>query len=293
MSARYVRSGGVAVELGGGSGDAADQFLGLLSDGVAAASSSRLSFAVTASATPHTEGSWVEVDASLSAAASGLLITPTVATAINSTDTSSLLEIGVGAAAAETVWATVAVGYAPVNVPNHPIHVPGGLAAGTRVSVRLRSAVALHSCTADIFFIAEGSVLLGAPVTYGANTATSRGVDLTVPGSLNTKGAWTQIVASTTEDLVALTTCIQGAADLSLTGTNPEVLVDVGIGPAASETVLIADMFLVAQAIEAYARRSPQTFEVAAPLGSRLSARYAHAAVANTVDLFLVGTPLA
>src|SRR5687767_13078047 len=113
--ARYVNVGGVAVELGGGGGsDLSDQWPApRTSDGVAAASSARTAIAATGSATPHTPGSYVEIDPSLSGDVAGVDIYFSVGSSASGTDTSTLLEIGVGAAAAEIVWATVPCGYLP------------------------------------------------------------------------------------------------------------------------------------------------------------------------------------
>lgn len=60
------------------------------------------------------------------------------------------------------------------------------------------------------------------------------------PGaSPNTKGAWTQLIASTTSDISMLVVRI---SNVRASATNTACLVDIGIGAASSETVLVANI---------------------------------------------------
>jgi hypothetical protein len=68
------------------------------------------------------------------------------------------------------------------------------------------------------------------------------------------------------------------------------VLVDIGIGAASAETVLIADIYVQGSTSESLVLRSPVTYGVDIPAGSRLSARWARASATNSsLDCFLVG----
>lgn len=282
--ARYVRSGGVAVELVGGGGSAADQWpSGLLNDGVLTASSSRATVTAVGNVTPHTAGTWVEVDPSLSVDANGIYLYVNTSFSVAGTDTSTLIELGTGASGSEVAWATFGAGYAP---GARVYFVPGYLAAGTRVAVRVRSAVASKSVAMLCQFLAEKPANPGAPVTYQADAATSRGLTITAPGSLNTKGAWTQLVGSTAAAFTSLLVAPQAAAGTVMSASG--VLIDIGIGGAGSETVLIPDIHLLGSTSEAYLIFSPLTYGVDVPAGSRLSARYARATTGNAVDLIVV-----
>jgi hypothetical protein len=289
MPTRYVYNGSTWVTLGGSStSDASDQYPSALrSDGVATASSSRTAVTLTASTTPHatTGVTWTELDPSLSGASSGIYVFVQTSVAASTTDTSTLLEFATGAAASEVVWATIPVGFSE----GFTIHrVPGLIASGTRVSARVRSAVVSQAVTVLCSFMTpKSSAAMGAPVTYGANTATSQGTVVTPPGTLNTKGAWTTIAASTTAIHNALYLGMQANGATGMAGSG--VLLDIGIGAAASETVLVPDVYLLGVTSERYSIRSPTTYGVDIPLGSRLSARYARAAANNLVDLVLVG----
>ncbi|MDZ5457003.1 hypothetical protein [Azohydromonas lata] len=94
------------------------------------------------------------------------------------------------------------------------------------------------------------------------------------PGSLNTKGAWTQIVASTAFDAAAL------LLTLSVGTTNGSVLVDIGIGAAGTETVLLGN--LQARRISSGNNVVQLLLPLQIPAGSRIALRYQQTA-ANVV----------
>lgn len=285
MPTRYVHNGTSFVVISSsGVVDASVQYIGsLLPDQVDTASSVRNSFTLTASATPHAgTPTWTEIDPSLSAASSGLYINIQSAVSSSAADSSALFEIATGASGAEAVWATVPVGYREAG----SFRVPGHLNAGTRVAMRCRSAIASLAVVTTVSFLSEKSTALGVPVTYGASTATSHGVALTTPVSLNTKSAWTPITTSTTAVHNALFIGVQanGSTNMSSTG----VLVDIGIGATGAETVLVSDLFYAGNTQERYAERSPVNYGVDIPSGSQLSARYARNNTNNAVDVILV-----
>lgn len=290
MTARKVWDAGAWVTIGT-AGLAADVTGASLTDASTLASSSRPAKMPSAGSPSFVVGSWTELDASLSDDASG--ITLMVGSVVNAAaDCSTLLEIGIGAAAAETVWATIQIGYNDSGFSHCAYHVPGHIAAGTRVAVRLRSALSGKSVPViPVFHAAPTPVTLGAPVDYGVNTGTARGVTITAPGSLNTKGAWTEITAATAADLVALTVNVgyAGATDPGSGG----VLIDIGYGAAAAEQVLIADLFISVSNTPSMIRRFPPSHAVTVPTGSRLVARYARSSSSTTLDVHLIGTPAA
>jgi hypothetical protein len=286
---RYVKSGGSFVSLGGGgtSAVASDQHPGaLLSVGLTGSTRPTISF--TTGAVAHTAGLYAEVSASLPADCSGVMFVPTAATALNATVSSTLLEIGIGAALSETVWATGSIGYMTSAVFGFPFVFPGALAAGTRVAVRARSARTSLALNGVFIFLPEKTIPLTTPVTMGVNTATSRGVTLTAPVSLDTKSAWTEIEDSTPSAFSALSIFTQSVTSTTMNSSG--VLVDIGIGAAGSETVLIPDFYLFASSTaEYYSAYTPRAYGIDIPAGSRLSARYSRANNNNAVDLILIG----
>jgi hypothetical protein len=112
----------------------------------------------------------------------------------------------------------------------------------------------------------EGSQTL---VTIGATTASSVGTVIASPGSINTKGAYTQIVASTSSDAAGLLIggSIVGAASLN-------TLIDIAVGAGGSEVVVIPDVSCIR--ISSTPMAIPQFYvPLAIPAGTRISARIA------------------
>lgn len=259
----------------------------LTTDLVATGSSSRTGVTCTASAVAHAAGLWQEVEAALAEECCGLSVCLSTGIGSNTVNTSTLLEIGIGGAGAETVWATIPVGYK--SATNIQEFVPGLLAAGERVSVRARSAVALQSVQIRMmFFASRGLKNYGPPVTYGVDTSASKGMALTAPGSVNTKSAWTELSSGVSKNLTALYLGIQGNAGTAMSGTG--ILVDIGKGPAGggSEQVIVEDVYFLGGSSENYLLLSPTTYRVDVLAGERLYARYARMNAANAVDAILV-----
>lgn len=240
---------------------------------------------VTSGAAATTVGTKVEVDASLSAAIDGINISIGTATWVSATNTSTLLYIYTGASGSEVLWATCLIGYGSVD---RLIQIPGYMAAGTRVSVAVSSQRLSQSYLLYFSFLPSDSTPTGVPVTYGVTipTTTNRGTSLTVPGSVNTKSAWTQLTASTSATHSALMVSVQYAGSTTVVASG--VLLDIGIGGAGAETVLIPDLLVFGSTSELGYYRTPMTYNVNIPSGSRLSARFARASASNALDVGLV-----
>lgn len=73
--------------------------------------------------------------------------------------------------------------------------------------------------------------------TAGATSASSTGVAVTASGSTNTKGSWAELIASTARDAVGLIVNIGRGHTATA-----DFLVDIGIGAASSETVLVPNL---------------------------------------------------
>ncbi len=209
----------------------------------------------------------------------------TTATGSGGVDTSTLLEICIGGAGVETVWATIPVGY--VNGTNIPIFIPGYLASGERVTIRARSAVASQAVTVRMYFHASrGYTNFGTPLSLGVDTTTSRGLALTAPVSLNSESAWTELTSSLTKDITAVYLGIQGNGGLAMSGTG--ILVDIGKGAAGSEQVIVQDVYFLGGTAENYLPLAPTTYQVLCYAGERLVLRYARANTGNAVDAIVV-----
>jgi hypothetical protein len=204
---------------------------------------------ITASATANTKGSWTQLAASTGQACDVLTII-TVRPGTASAD--YLIDIGVGTAGSEQVIISDLLicspsgGATPMGVEFvFPISIP----AGTRIAARCQ-ATTLSSQIRISYEMAQLPMLASAErsivKTYGDATADSGGTSIDPGGTANTKGAWTQIVASTTYAASAL---LIGFGDqVNTVRTDCTWLVDVGVGSAGSEKVVVPDFLLQAEA---------------------------------------------
>lgn len=236
----------------------------------------------------HTKGSYVELTPASTVDCYGLRIAITQ-TSVSTTNTSALLDIAVGGAGSEVdVIPNVGVGYKAsfgTAIGFFPVFIP----AGSRVSARVQGAEASKAITVVALPAARqiGSTRPSTKVvTMGADTATSKGVNVTV-ASTNTKGSWSQIIASTAEPFTGLGVSMQGGADTTLaTGFG---LADIGIGSAGNEVVIVPNLAISFSVQEAVSHYEHGAFHVAIPAGSRLAARAAFDSTANTIDVILHG----
>jgi len=125
------------------------------------------------------------------------------------------------------------------------------------------------------------------PAGYGASGGSTfeQGTSITSSSSANTKGSWTQLIASTTYKVVGIMVYLEynGAAIL---------MVDIGTGASGSEAALIPDIF-----VDFESSTGPQTvgifFPVQIPVGTRIAARCQATAASKSVfvSLSLIEAP--
>ena len=265
-----------------------------IDDTVATASSTVSQLTVTAGGSAHTKGSWTEIVASTSVDTVCVSMNTTAAVGANGIDTRCLVDIGIGAAGAEVVVIpNIAVGNKSSSTSGwlFPIFIP----KGTRVAFRSQHAVA---STANTFRFRFGKALpqgvMPAPycVNVGANTSTSSGVVSTWGGSTHTKGSWVELTSAAPERLSGLQVCLD--LNGTTTSANASALVDIGIGAAGSETVVVSNLFYVTTTSE-----TADSFggglayvPVEVPAGERLAVRHqASSNLVSTVAVVLVGIP--
>lgn len=261
----------------------------ILDDGVATASSVRARATATASATPHTKGSWTQIIAATTTDASMLIVRLTAGTSAAGADTSTLLDIGIGAAASEVVIVpNLAVGFAANGLMYHiPVSVP----VGSRIAIRCQGAVVSQAVAVQVMLatLPNSRRAPAAVVAMGDDTATSHGVIIATPASNNTKGAWTQIIAATAQPFSALVIGAQGGAD-SVQGSD-SFLLDIGIGSAGNEVVIGPDLPLSVSTTEILTPMFNQIIPWIIPAGTRLAARVAITGLTSTLDVILYGVP--
>jgi hypothetical protein len=224
---------------------------------------------VTASATVNTKGAWVQCFAATAVDSAGLVMQPDDVQ-VSATNTSTLMDIGVGAPGSEQVvvpniniggWGHGAMFQAPLFIP-----------AGSRVAVRIQSVIASKALPLRLNLIPT-PVLADACQwceAWGIDTANSKGLTLTTPTTAGVKTAWQQISAGITRDTSVI------AWSLANAGSNISANkggFDIGYGPSGSEVPLMQDARWEQLGTEQF---RPCQFVVPCnlPAGTRLAVRW-------------------
>lgn len=242
---------------------------------------------VTASATAHTKGAWVEAVASTTEQTVALLVALATTTNLSNTDTSTLLDVGIGAAGSEVVVvADLQVGWKSAQQSwMLPLAVP----AGARIALRCQSVVSSRTVGVTVVPAFGSGVAGGSPagpcVAYGASASTSAGVVLT-PGT-NGFGSWAEVSPATSERIDAVAVSLGGNARMS--SISRPFLLEVGTGASGSEVPIFATggWMSSAEAVDVAVPVSPCALAV--PAGARLAARVAAEATSQTLDLIVHG----
>lgn len=194
--------------------------------------------AITSSASANTKGSWVELVASTGQACERMKID------IRSTtdDETFLIDIGVGAAASESVVISNIQMW--TNGPRSATFtLPITIASGSRISARCQDSSGSGTIDIAITYNEDDSYGTSASnITIGSDTANSLGTEVDPGGTANTKGSWTELAASTSADIDYLVVMIHNTDNNNI-GAVYRVFVDIGTGAAASETVLVPNMY--------------------------------------------------
>ncbi len=224
---------------------------------------------ITAHATPHTKGSWVQLVASTPFDVT-LLGVGGSANHGSNTDTSQLLDIGIGATEVVLID-NIPTGYSTLDRLGgqqawFPIHIP----SGTKISARMQATITVDTVDIQLFMYGKSS-WTSVPVfqsidTLGALTASSH-------GTLLTGAAISEIIASTAHEYKALGWGVDGGGDTSLGGVK---LMSVFVGAGAAEKVLIDNLRVDQGGTEKIDGTVPPQgiipMEMNIPSGSRLSA---------------------
>lgn len=170
---------------------------------------------VTASAVAHTKGTWSQLLASTNFETEWAVVV-LAGTSEGVTNTSSLVDIGVGAALSEQVvlpdlmggWASTGVSTA-LRMFSGPVYIPKGL----RIAARAQSVEASKTIPTAIWLY--GGARHRAISTFsrcdpiGISAATSNGTSVTA-GSTGVYGAWTNVGLATARPYKALWFALQG-----------------------------------------------------------------------------------
>ena len=244
----------------------------------------------TASATPHTKGAWSQLTASTSADA-GLLLIRAEAVATTATETSMLLDVGIGAAGSETpIMENLAIGGASsasglalgVIMP-----LPVRIASGSRLSCRIQALIGSDTVnvSATPFALNARQMLPTTVDVIGTSTTTSRGTAFS--GSF---GTWTEITASTSQRYraILLSPSVIGTDIVSFTRD-----LEIAVGAVGSE-VEIGRVYVDYRNTESVFHAATFFYAPIAcdiPAGSRLSVKTPVTANPDRYGVCLIGVP--
>lgn len=228
--------------------------------------------ALTHVGTAHTKGAYAQLIASTTIDAHGFLLY--LANNSSSAARSWLVDLAIGASSSEQVIVPnlLVDSAAASGNPHAALWIPIPIPAGTRLSARQQGNTTTGTLSVAACLLGGG--FFGLPLTgrcsdMGTDTADSNGTVYDPGASINTKGGYTQLSASTPHDIRMLMLAI-GSNRNSVT-TAAHWLMDVAIGAAASEQVVIPNLLFSAASsglqLPAYIGPIPCTI----PAGSRLS----------------------
>ena len=224
----------------------------------------------TTGGSAHTKSSWAEIVASTGFEANWVIV-QIIGTAAG--HNGYLVDIGIGAASSETVLIAnlpmVSRSYRSSRTFAIPVNVP----SGSRLSIRASASGGGSRVFEYIVRISDAPNFgLSYVETIGADTSATKGTEVDPGGSANTKGSYAQLIASTSDDIDALMVMTGPNNITSITGT-PDHLVDIAVGAAASESVVIGDSVHGQNNNEYFFISSPQLYPVEIASGSRIAAR--------------------
>lgn len=241
--------------------------------------------AVQAGATANTKGSWATIASGLAAPASWISIGRDRFTSAG--DKSVLMDIGIGGAGSETiVIPDLLYGFTDHRSTPIPVHIPAGATVRARASCGIGSSFLWVRPQLGLGEADSGITVPGKITAYGIVSAASGGTAITPSGTGNTKGSYSQLVASTTAPIHALMVLAQSSVS-SGSMTDVEYLIDIAVGGAGSETIIVPDYIGYTHSEGYVYNRSPELYPVSfnIPAGVRIAARCAAMNSSSTVPI--------
>lgn len=244
-----------------------------------------------ASGSANTKGSWAELIASTAYDAEGVFVWTTWTDVVNE---DYLVDVGVGGAGSEEVLiSNIVAGNTTASRYNGPVmYWPIAVAKGQRIAVRSQCSTGGDQIWVSM--LAHPTTLLTGPtgygrvVTYGDDTSDSGGTRMVRPGSNHTKGSWIEITAATTANISALCFII-GQAQAATFSAHTHYLIDIGIGDAGNEEVLIPDQHITSNtSTDTFEPRFHGPYNVHIAEGERIAARIQAANISNPDEFDLI-----
>ncbi len=225
---------------------------------------------ITSSASTHTKGAYGQLIASTGFNAYGIYVMHSRVDAGE-----YLIDVAVGGAGSEQVKLPNLMSNGTKTFMGSAFFFPVHIAAGSRVSARAQSNGS--SKTVDVTVLLVGTPFpnpsaLGRVTAYGINTADTGAVGVDPGGTANTKGSYAEIDASIANSIRLI--YIAFGVQNNGVRTSAFQLLDIAVGAAASEQIIIPDLFVLQNAGDDRLVPSPiGPLPVNIPAGTRVAAR--------------------
>jgi len=226
---------------------------------------------ITAGGTANTKGSYAQLIASTSFHAKSILFH------CGNADTNFvklLIDIAVGAASSEqNIVENFYLDSTRINSGIQSIWMPLEIPKSSRIAVRTQSSTASQTCEIVIYLFGY-SMIGGAEfqraTSYGADLSTSTGVQVDPGGTFHVKGAWSEIISSSTRDIRWM---IISTGDHDASMVPDGWLLDIGVGGAGSEQVIVPDLYLRGETSPDILFPTFMSMPMQIPSGTRIAAR--------------------
>lgn len=221
--------------------------------------------AATAHASNNTKGNYAEISSSIPHGSTGIVIHGALATAGD-----MLMDLAIGGAGSEVdIFPNLLV--SAISAVSFSVFVPLALPAGQRLSVRCQHTTGGTAMSVEVTLIGGGGSAMQRVETCGATTADSGGIAVDPGGSINTKGAYSQLIATTAFAYKHVILALGGRNNSANGSAN--WLVDIAVGAAASEVVIVGDLRLRSDAAHDLVMPPYFSFPCDIPAGSRIAVR--------------------
>ena len=241
-------------------------------EGFAADLASSRGVLVTDGTSADTKGVWTEIIASTGFEYEEIRLA--LRTFSASTTARHFVDIGIGGSGSEQVLvANIAFKWSGSALGVWTIILPISVAKGSRLSLRTQSDAGTQPIriTGSGCSIAESQIGgLGKATTYGADTANTNGVAVDPGTTANTKGSYAQITSSTSEDMKKMIVCVH---HLHAASAASGYLMDIAIGGAGSEEIIVPDIALYTDAAIVGITPAFLHLDVDIPAGTRIAVR--------------------
>lgn len=223
----------------------------------------------------NTKGSWTTVVASCPFNADGFYLMFR-----NGAVADFLIDIGVGSngdAVDETIVSNILTSSGTNGGAcwSTEAYIPLPVRAGNRIAARIQSTDASQTTAITIRPVSGSfyrAMRMKHATTYGADTSDSGGTQVDPGGSASTKGAYSQVTASTDRPMKAALLCF-GSRNNGVFGASHLHYVDIATGTAGGERVIIGDMEMTGEGTNDQYSPVWRNAFVNIPAGSRLAAR--------------------